>query len=198
MTELIVVFLSFGNIVRQVWDSAIWSVEWIDACLMRSHADKDVFLWLLCFSIGIEEGIEDSFKGLNLVNWSLLLRLVCILHMSHVRITREAEHCNGQTGWLSATRFFRIVGHYRRITTLHISSSGFKWASVSLSTLTSLSLQLIEVLLTIVEEILGVLDLVSEVLDWFGDSDLQSWLEEEEEGDEDEDIEEKQDDLEPQ
>ena len=87
--------------------------------------------------------------------------------------------------------------NYGRLTVLFDRFSGcVHGGSFGYLALSGLSVELVEVLL-VVEILLWVLDLSCQFLDWFCDSSLESRFKEEEECDEDEDVEEEQDDLEP-
>ena len=52
-------------------------MERVDVHLMESHTDKNVLLLLLGLRIGIEEIVEDVFKGFDLIDRPFLLLFAC-------------------------------------------------------------------------------------------------------------------------
>ena len=85
-------------------------VEWVEARLVLGHADKDILLLLLRLLRGVEEGVEDAFKGLDFIDWtSLRLHLVFRVYL-RISLHLLTERQSARSG-LSSICFLHLLTH---------------------------------------------------------------------------------------
>lgn len=190
MAELSIVFISSSDVVLEFRFFGPGNIEWVVVHFVECHSNQYVLLLLLGLRVGVEEIIEDVFKRLYFINWAFFLFLFLSLHSG---LSRDAETLLCLLGCASSFRF-RTTG----FRALH--NFGFPCPVKGFSTRicrVPLIVKVSSIPLLVSKVSLGILNLFGKLLDRFCHSFLQPRLEEEEECNEDKDVEEEKDELEP-
>ena len=165
---------------------------------MLGHTHKHIFLILLRLLGGIEESIEDTLEGLYLIDWSSLLVLALNSHL--ILKCRSIE--------IHSLYKCRISFHHKRAIetrsfVIHLTDCSCRLRIVSILFLSlfldPVFLELLLVLIVntcIFTKVLGVLDLLGQLLNGLGNFCLEPALKEHRESDKDQQVEDQEQKLE--